>query len=359
MTHSDTQRSETGRSDAGQKAATETSSSAESPAPGTLLVRVAALWLFGALLTVGAAIVTIQLVNTNLYGPEQPVRDYVHALQDGNGGQAMGLLRPQIPAGAAADLLDGAALKAAASSLSDVHVGSPEARDGGRVNVRLSYVLDGKPGVTDFLLEPAGTQWMFFRSWRFVPAPLPVVEVSTVNSGQAQVNGATVGLPNGVTSFAAFYPGRYQAGLDTALFHAEPQTAIVNSPGSKAPLLALSTEASQKLKDQVSSSLKSYLDSCTTQAVLLPTACPIGVTSNNRVVSPIVWKITEYPTPAISAYNGSWVLAPLSFKAEVKYKEQVLATGAFRDVDTTQTYGFTATLAISGDTVTVTPKVQY
>ncbi|WP_394940214.1 hypothetical protein [Psychromicrobium sp. YIM B11713] len=322
------------------------------------LVRIAASWLFGLLLTVAAAIITVQLVNANLYGPQQPVRDYFQALQDGDGERAIGLLRANLP-NASPALLDGDALKQSAAGISDIHVGNPTTLNGGRVKISVSYQLDGQPQNTDFTLEPAGVQWMFFNKWAFVPTTLPTLEVSIVNQDQAQINGTAVSMPSGKNTFSVLYPGKYQAEYQGKLFTAQPISASFASASSAPSPLALTTEPSKALVDQVNDSLKKYLDGCTTQKVLLPTDCPLSHHSVQEVSGPITWSITDYPKATISAYNGGWVISPLKVKARIQYKEQDLGTGAYSNIDQEQEYGFTAKLSINGDSVSVTPVVDY
>ena len=49
------------------------------------LVKIAAVWLLGLMLAVAGAIVSINLVNDSIAGPQQPVREYLSALQKGDG----------------------------------------------------------------------------------------------------------------------------------------------------------------------------------------------------------------------------------------------------------------------------------
>ena len=80
------------------------------------IVRAVGAWFFMILLAVAAAAVTIALVNKYQYGPETDVREYFQALQDGDGGKALGLLNAQVPDSNPA-LLDGDALAEALGDL--------------------------------------------------------------------------------------------------------------------------------------------------------------------------------------------------------------------------------------------------
>ena len=49
------------------------------------LVRIAAGWLLGLMLAVAGAVVAVNLVNNTVASPQQPVREYLDALQSGDG----------------------------------------------------------------------------------------------------------------------------------------------------------------------------------------------------------------------------------------------------------------------------------
>ncbi|NKX52154.1 hypothetical protein HER39_16580, partial [Arthrobacter deserti] len=61
------------------------------------VLRTVALWLLFLMLTIAAGALAIVLVNAKVYGPQQQVRDYFQALQDGDGPKALGLLRASVP----------------------------------------------------------------------------------------------------------------------------------------------------------------------------------------------------------------------------------------------------------------------
>lgn len=325
---------------------------------GSTLIRAAAAWLFGLLLTLTVGIITIQLVNASLYGPQQPIREYLQAMRDGDGSRALGLLRANLPQASPA-LLDSQALKQAATGIGNVEISAPQDIGGRQMRINVTYSADGVTHNTGFIVEPAGTQWMFFSKWRFVPSTLPVINVSVVNSEIAQVNGLTVSTPGGKGSFAVFFPGIYRAELKGPLFEAPVRTVLVENGKSAPQMISLVTQPTQELTDQVNARLRDYLDGCSKQAVLLPTGCPLGWSTSNWVASPIKWTITKYPQAHISAYGGTWSIAPLSFKARITFTEQNNQTGAMSIVNKEESYGFSAKLNIDGNSVNVTPVVKY
>src|SRR5215217_7590201 len=159
---------------------------------------------------VGAGFVaTVVLLNGRLYGPEHQVGLYLEALQQGDGGKALGLLNASVPEGSNPTLLDGEALRRASASLGDVEVGDARTTDGDRVEVPVTY------------------------------------------SVEAAVNGVDVGLPDGRAALAAFYPTVVDATYEGKYFSAPPQHAAVTSRDTPPPALALATEATPELVQAV------------------------------------------------------------------------------------------------------------
>ena len=325
------------------------------------LVRIAAGWLLVLMLAVAGAIVAVNLVNHSIASPQQPVREYLAALQKGEGGKALGLLRASVPRSNAA-MLDGAALQTASARIADVEYGEAEDRGGNQVMVPIDYTIDGNQLRTEFLLERSGTEWLFFHKWSFVPAALPVLDVTVVNSNEALLNGVPVNMPNGRNSFAVFYPGEYDASLNGQYFSAPTTRATLSGRDVPTAPLNVLTEATDALNDAVSDKVKEFLDSCADAAdkqQQLQPDCPFYHATNNRVIDGTIdWAITEYPQVSIEPFDGRWVVAPLDGKARIKARQVDLFTGAVLDVDTVHNFSFTTRLDIDADTVKLTPQLS-
>ncbi|WP_267276783.1 hypothetical protein [Arthrobacter sp. CDRTa11] len=326
------------------------------------LVRIAAVWLLGLMLAVAGAVVAVNLVNNTVASPQQPVREYLDALHDGDGGKALGLLRAAVPPGNAA-MLDGTALQTAASRFTNVKLGKAEERAGGQVMVPMEYTIDGSRLRTEFLLEKTGTEWLFFNTWAFVPSRLPTLDITVVNASEATLNGVPVNMPNGRNSFAVFYPGEYEASLNGEYFAAPPTRATVTSREAPVAPLNLLTEATGDLREDVSAKVKEFLDTCAADAVKqqkLQPDCPFYFASNNVVKDgTIKWTVTEYPEVAIEPFDGRWVVSPLDGKAKVEGLQQNSFTGAWFPLDEEVDFSFTTRLDVDGDTINVTPLLTY
>ncbi|MET3720033.1 hypothetical protein [Arthrobacter sp. UYEF21] len=326
------------------------------------LVRMAAGWLLGLMLAVAAAIVGVNVVNNTVASPQQPVREYLDALREGDGGKAMGLLRATVPPGNAA-MLDGTALQTAASRLANIIINEPEDRPNNQVMVPVQYTIDGSRLRTDFLLERTGTEWLFFNTWAFVPSRLPTVGVTVVNARAANLNGVPVNMPAGQNSFAVFYPGEYEASLNGEYFAAPATRATITSRDAPAAPLNLLTEATEQLRKDVGQSVQKFLDGCAAEAVKqqkLQPDCPFYFASTNNVDDgTIKWTITEYPEIAIEPFDGRWVVAPLDGKARVEAVQQSSFTGAWFPLNEEVDFSFTTRLDVDGDTIKVTPLLSY
>ncbi len=326
------------------------------------LVRIAAGWLLGLMLAVAGAVVAVNLVNNTVASPQQPVREYLDALQDGDGGRALGLLRATVPPSNAA-MLDGTGLQTAASRLANVEIGDPQERPGDQVVVPMEYTIDGSRLSTEFLLEKTGTEWIFFNTWAFVPSRLPTLDITVVNGNQANVNGVPVNMPNGRNSFAVFYPGEYEAALNGQYFSAPATRATVTARDVPVAPLNLLTQATGKLKEDVADKVKEFLDGCAAEAgkeQKLQPDCPFYYASNNRVQDgSIKWTVTEYPNVSIEPFDGRWVVAPLDGKAKVEALQQNSFTGIWYPLEEEVDFSFTTRLDVSGDAVKVTPMLSF
>ena len=326
------------------------------------LVRIAAGWLLGLILAVAGAVVAVNLVNNTVASPQQPVREYLDALQSGDGGKALGLLRATVPPSNAA-MLDGTALQTATSRLTNVDIGDAEERPDNQVMVPLEYTIDGSRLRTEFLLRKTGTEWIFFNTWAFVPSRLPTMDITVVNSSEATVNGVPVNMPNGRNSFAVFYPGEYEASVNGEYFSAAPSRATVTTRDAPVAPLNLLTQATDNLKKDVSAKVREFLDSCAAVAAKeqkLQPDCPFYYASNNTVQDgSIKWTVTEYPNVSIEPFDGRWVVAPLDGKAKVEALQQNLFTGAWYPLNEEVDFSFTTRLDVTGDTVKVTPVLSF
>ncbi len=320
------------------------------------------MWLLGLMLAAAAAVVGVNVVNNTTASPQEPIREYLDALREGDGGKALGLLRASVPASNAA-MLDGTALQTASSRLANITIGEAEERSNNQVMVPVQYTIDGSRLRTEFLLEKTGTEWLFFNTWAFVPSGLPTVSVAVVNASEATLNGVPVNMPSGRNTFAVFYPGEYEASVNGEYFAAPATRATVTSREVPVAPLNLLTEATDKLREDVDARVREFLDGCAAEAVKqqkLQPDCPFYFSSTNNVDDgTIKWTITEYPEISIEPFDGRWVVAPLDGKARVEAVQQSSFTGAWFPLDEEVDFSFTTRLDVTGDAIKVTPLLSF
>ncbi|THJ68518.1 hypothetical protein E8P82_00975 [Arthrobacter echini] len=322
------------------------------------VVKVLAAWVLAILLIVACCSALVAAMNSRLYSPEHRVERYLGALQEGDGGQALGLLDAAVPEGVDPSLLDGDALRAASAPLEDIEV--QDARDTGadRVEVPVSYQLDGAAQTTLFELEQTGTTWGVFDVWEFTRTTLPTLRISAPTLDMATVNGMDVGLGDGATDLASFYPAIVTAQVSGPYLTSPQQQAVVTGSGDTPAQLDLATTTTPELEQAVTDRVHAFLDSCAAQAVFQPTGCPFAYVTTEPVAADVVWTIEEYPSVTIMAEDGGWALAPLEGSARLETTFRDYFSGAETDISESIAYQFEADLTVTGNAVTVTPIVD-
>lgn len=323
------------------------------------LRRIAVAWLLALVLAIVASVLAITAVRNAVGGPVDPVRAYIGALQAGDGGHALGLLHTTAPSGSPA-LLDGAPLKDSMSRIRDIAYGTAKA-DGDHATVAVRYTVEGEAHESQFTVDRTGTDWLFFPRWSISPTSLPTLTATVVNSTRATMNGTSVNMPEGRNAFPVFFPGSYVGSLEGAQFAAEPRAVVVSGPGATDPL-NLATKATPQLLGAIDAKLHSYLDDCArtaTQQQRLQPNCPFSLATNTRIQDgTIAWSVSAYPTVSVEPYQGSWTMAPLTGKAELKAVAIDLFTGAKSPVDTQVDFSFNARLDVGDAAITVTPQLK-
>ncbi|RLY94217.1 hypothetical protein EAE32_03100 [Kocuria tytonicola] len=320
------------------------------------IVRAVGAWFFLIVLAVAATAVTIALVNKYQYGPETDVREYFQALQDGDGGKALGLLNAGVPDSNAA-LLDGEALREAGSHLEDVQV-STVSSGGDHAVVRASYLLDGREASSEFSLHPAETQWGFFTVWDFDPSTLPTMTVSMPGSTAVDINGASVALRGSSRDFAVFYPGVYTGSYSSPMISAEPREVAVSDEDQRTTM-ELTAVPSEQLRQQVEEQVHSHLDACASQDSLYPAGCPFSHDFPGRIQGRVSWRVTDYPAPEPrlgGPHTDQWSLPDSRGTAHIEFTAVDLYDGHTTKVSKDVPFTFSARLAVTGDKATVTPR---
>lgn len=319
--------------------------------------KIAALWAAVLVLLAVAAVSVITLVNHNVFGPGNKVKELQAHLVAGDGSAALGLLQAKVPKGNGL-LLDGEGLRAASSGIKDFSVGKPEPVPGSGkvVQVTASYNVQGVAKQTNYQLQSTGRNWLFFDRWEFVPSILPTVQITANTTNAVRINDLPAPLNKGATTVPVFTPAVINAGFETPNFEAATRGIVVTNPDAQGTKVKLRTEPTKALLKDVNGQIKKYLDDCASQQVLMPANCPMSYSTAARVRSDSIhWNITGYPKAEIVSYNGEWVLRPLSVKTRLDLTEQNLRTGVYTERSVDDEFGFTAVLKVSTTKARVTP----
>lgn len=319
--------------------------------------RVAAIWAAALVLFAVAAITVISLVNHKVFGPEQLVKQLQTHLVAGEGSKALGLLQATVPKGNAL-LLDGEGLRAASADIKDFTIGAPEPvpGNGNIVEVPTRYSVHGVEQHTNYKLRSTGREWLFFEQWEFVPSTLPTVQISANTTNEVDINSLPAPLTKGSAVIPVFAPAVVNASFKTPNFAASSRGLVVSDLAAKGTKVKLRTEPTKALLDEVNKQITTYLDACASQQVLMPSNCPMSYSTSARVRSDSIhWNILDYPAADIVAYDGGWVLTPLTVKTKLNLTEQNLRTGELTDRTVEDSFGFTAVLKVSTTKASVTP----
>lgn len=320
-----------------------------------LIERILLRWFIGMVCATIMAFAALWIINRTIYNPAGQVRQYVQALQEGNGQRALGISGAQVPEGNAA-MLEGDALKDAVSALDDLKVSTESlAADGKTAVVEVSYELNGESTSSVFNLHKAGSHWGVFDQWKMDPVTLPTLTLNTPGLTAATLNNEKVAVDGGSRDFAVFYPGVYSMTYESSLYSAQQESVKFTSQQDH-PSITLSRKPSESALKSVNYQIKSGLDHCATQNTLYPSGCPFEYAFNGRVDSDVSWSITKYPQPEVTLTpQGSWSMKPAAGRAHVEFTQIDLYTGKTSKVSKDVPFTYTGKISVDGESLTVAP----
>ncbi|MFS6531338.1 hypothetical protein V8Z69_15830 [Microbacterium aurugineum] len=297
------------------------------------------------------------------YGPSAFVTRYLDLLSSGRAADAL-----RVP-GVAIDreILEESGIDPAASEamlrraalapLTDVKVESEEQAEGGTA-VTVSYEASGHAGTSTFLIEQDG--WAGVTpNWRFAESPLAVVELTVRGVDQFAVNGFEVDRRQVSAAGAeadaieplpllVFTPGLYAVTVDTPIATASGHGVLADTPLAVTPL-DVQTTPTAEFVEVVQQRVEEFLTACTTQDVLLPTACPFGLRVTDRISSPPKWSIASQPQVTVTPDGGQWQIPTTDAVAHVEVEIQSLFDGSIDPVSEDVPFQLNGTIAILPD----------
>lgn len=328
-----------------------------SSASDLILLSIVGVLLIGAFIAAGATLYTL------FYGPSAFVVRYATLLADGNATEALSLPGVAVEsseledAGLPAAASDAFLRSSALGSLSDIHVVS-ETTVEGVTSVTLGYTAGGHEATSTFSVAQHGTVGIFPR-WEFTKSPITVMDLTVNGSSEFTVNGFTVDKrqvsPDGAAAdlsapipLLVFAPGIYSVTVDTATATSPGVAMLADVPFASVPVTVTATP-SEEFVALVQEKVDAFLDECTQQQVLQPTACPFGFELTDRIVTLPTWSIVQDPTVELVAEGAGWRIAESAATAHIQLRVRSLFDGSVSDVSVDVPFVVTGTIDVLSD----------
>ncbi len=284
------------------------------------------------LLLIGA-VITINVVNQSVYGPDKPVEAYLDELVAGDVDAAHGVLPSAIGEDRDA-LLDDRVYGAAAHRISSYLI-RDSSRTDDTATVTAELTQDGAVSTIDFELTRTGATGVFFDEWR-LDGPEPLKEISMVVPEELQVltiNGTEVDLPAGDTGRYAgmrsvvlpALPGEYTISppsASTYLSYGQEQSVMIPVDPAGVPRgVLLSTTPTPAAEAEAVAEVRAALDACIASAEASPQGCPnraflFGTANTIRGPG---WTLDDEPTFSFEESYRPGVFTLLSDDAEATF----------------------------------------
>lgn len=271
--------------------------------------------------------ITVSVVNSQLYGPEQRAAAYLDAVVDADLDEANDLAstdEEQVDA----SLLTTEIYRAADNRITGYELGDVDS-DGGTVTVEVRLEGLGSPMDAELTLEKAGRTAVLFDKWRVAEGGLAKAVSLAVpeGAGDLTVNGVSV---EGVDDDVWLLPGDYVidafAGNQWLETSGEPITVTEEDYQYAEVSGAVASEA---FREEVQRQVDAHLAECMASTELEPAGCPnsaFGFGDARKVK----WTMTQAPTVDFDGFDGT-------FPADLSYGDSGRATVTY---ETDESYGF-------------------
>lgn len=300
--------------------------------PSSLAV-VTGAWALALILTAVLAIVTIWQVNERLYTPQNTAENYWSSLEEARGGDALGMFdqRPSALDNEAVDhlLLSGDPLRHSTELISQAEV------HGSETSAEIQFTAAEEEVTTAVPMSSAGTSWGFFDDWRISSAGLTWFEVQVPGApqggiGQIEVNGEPVNLSDSSAQLSAFVPTVAEISVDSQWLSGST-THVVTAPdedADSAEAVTLELEASEAALDLLHTEINDFFTECAEQAVLMPSNCPVGISTTHRVNSDTIsWDFPDAEEFSLTFDGEGWDVSHDPLTAQVSFDARHFHTG--------------------------------
>ena len=318
-------------------------------------------WVVAGLLLVASATGIVVLLNATTFGPSAFVRIYLEAVARGDATGALGMPGVTVDPSLRTDLLNDDA-QLGLAQLREVSV-EPAARDG-ILNVTFSWLAPKGPGQTTFAVHQIGTRFGMFAEWGFAEPPVAELSLTVEHDERFEVNGmpAITGIAaSAPVGYAVLVPGVYRLGHHSTYLKAAAVTVTAAQPKTELDA-TLDVQPAAAFVEEVTPEVHDLLADCATQEVLFPTACPLGLFVDNRIVSEPRWSIVEYPEITIEPgpQFGTWVVTDSPFTAHLVVDIQNLFDGSVTTFDSDLPFEarYLITIRADDETLQILPLID-
>jgi hypothetical protein len=317
------------------------------------------LTAFLAILGVLVLLVTaLKIVDLRYFRPGNTVVAFFEALSDRDAEAASALL--SLPVTDDGPLLKTPALRSGGyTPPSGVRVRTTEVADG-QARVEADFRLGDRryKQVFQLLRDTSATAGVFYR-WRIDQGIFPL-DVRVAGFDTVSVAGIPVPMESAgyATVTPAAFPGSYLVELpEQPLWEAPDVVADVGGGTedgvSPTPVL-LAPSVKSGVREAADERIRSHLDACAKETVLVPVGCPFSSYSYADVRD-IRWKITEYPQYELVEDEGQLFLNTTEYGvAKVSGKTVSVFSGTYPFSDSVS-FPVTGAIAASGGTITYVP----
>ena len=293
----------------------------------------------GAVVVLLGAVITVNLVNESVYGPDEPVQAYLDALVAGDAAGSQDVLATGI--GAGRDALLGNSVYGAAGQRISSYVITGSSRTDHTATVAVELTQDGEASTLDFTLTRTGSTGLFFDEWR-LDGPEPLQEVSMVVPEELQaitVNGTQVELPPGDSGRYAglrsvslpALPGEYTItppAASTYLSYGEEQRVLVPADPAVTPEGVLfSSVPTSAVEAEAVARVQEVLGACISSTEPSPEGCPnrAFLFGNPDTLRGASWNLDTEPTFSLeeSYQPGVYTLVSDDATATYSYERNV------------------------------------
>ena len=293
------------------------------------------------LVVIAGGVGAVLALSATTFSASSFVRVYLDAVARGDAAGALALPGVTVADDVRTDFLTGDAL----DGLIGLREVAVEPGDDGTTLVSYAWSSRRGDGTSTFTVERDGVVAGMFPRWRFAVSPVATLRLAVEHDDRFRVAGvaARSGVEAEPVDYALLVPGGYRIDHRSTYLRADDVDVLAERPGSELGA-TLDVQPALVFTIAVNAEVKASLDACATQQVLFPTGCPLGHAIANRVASPPVWSIAEYPEVRLEPGDefGTWRVPPTEFTSHLTLDVQSLFDGSVttfdRDLPATASY---------------------